>query len=321
MVTGTTKAEIIFEAAYIDPSRIIQPKTDTATTLTGPDTTSFSDTVVPMAHNPIIEGSRRLILNIETNGLDPFVNRIVTIGIQDPLKPSEPPIIIMLDDEEYMIKLLFTMIQDGDYNDLVGYGLSFDYRFILIKAMKYNIGCQDFYNCGLIDLMQAVAQGKFSYMYFPQKATSLSKVSAYFWGFPKIFPDLQLLKYYAEGDMEKVREFAIDQIVRTFALYSLFFRLIYSKFDPDTLGTPKEPENLPGTSQDTITSFSSGSESVSAVSNGVPPAEINSLLTIPEVSDTNVLNFKCPQCLAEWSNTQLNGSTICPICGTELKRI
>jgi len=321
MDTGTTKAEIIFEPAYVDPSRIIQPKEPGEITPIEPAEIPSTDVYVSMVKNPIIEGSRRLVLNIETNGLDPFTNRIITIGLQDPLKPNEMPTIIMLDDEAYMIKLLFTIIQDGDYNDLVGYGLSFDYRFILIKAMKYNIGCQEFYNCGLIDLMQAVAQGKFAFVYFPQKASSLSNVANYLWGFPKVFPDLQLLKYYAQGNMEKVREFAVDQIVRIFALYSLFYRIIYTKFDQDTLGTLSSPADLENSSTSPITSFSSGSESVSALSSGSPLPESNSLLTIPEVSDINVLSWKCDKCLAEWSEAQLNGSTICPICGAELKRI
>jgi len=321
MVTGTTKAEIIFEPAYVDPSRIIQPKEPGEIIPITPTEQPTDYVDVTMAHNPIIEGSRRLILNIETNGLDPFKNRIISIGLQDPLKPNELPTIIMLDDEAYMIKLLFMIIQDGDYNDIVGYGLSFDYRFILVKAMKYNIGCKEFYNCGLIDLMQAVAQGKFAFVYFPQKASSLSNVANYFWNFPKVFPDLQLLKYYAEGDMQKVREFAVDQIVRIFALYSLFYRIIYTKFDQDTLGTLSSPADLENSSTSPITSFSSGSESVSSISNTPEDVEDTSLLTIPEVSNLNLLSWKCDKCLAEWSESQLNGSTICPICGAELKRI
>jgi len=109
--------------------------------------------------------------------------------------------------------------------------------------------------------------------------------------------------------------------VRIFALYSLFYRIIYTKFDQDTLGTLSSPADLENSSTSPITSFSSGSESVSSISNTPEDVEDTSLLTIPEVSNLNLLSWKCDKCLAEWSESQLNGSTICPICGAELKRI
>ncbi len=252
---------------------------------------------IPAAKEPTAK--RSLVLNIETNGFDPLENRILSIGLQDSLSPDEAPTVLLAVRETDMLNSLFNIIKDGKYTELIGYGLSFDYRFILIKAMKYSIDCKEFFDCDLYDLEQAVAQGKFAFVYFPQKALKLSDTADFFWGYPKAFTDLEMMKYYASGDYDKVVEFTSSQITRILLLYYLFRKV----------------------SESPITSFSSGIESGNALSKGLPPAESKSLLTIPEVSSSNVLSWKCNQCMAEWSDLQLGGSTMCPICGNVLRQI
>jgi len=240
-----------------------------------------------------------IIFNIETTGFDPLNDRVIAIGLQDPLFPEANPIILMLEDEEQIISAFFEVLKLGGFNELIGYGLSFDYRFILMQAMYYGLTCKEFYDCEIYDLMQAVAQGKFSFVYFPQKALPLSDVADFLWEYPKPFSDTEMLKYYAAGDYDKVVEFTSSQITRILALYTTFRKITE---------TP-------------ITSFSSGIESGNALSKGLPPAESKSLLTIPEVYDKNVLEWKCNNCLAEWSEAQLGNSGLCPICGTQLVKM
>lgn len=254
---------------------------------------------VPYVPPPAPPEKKGIVFNIEATGFKPLEDRVISIGLQDPNFPEANPIVLMLADEKQLISAFFEVLEMGGFNELIGYGLSFDYRFILIKAMKYGLFCKEFYDCDLYDLMQACAQGKFSYMYFPQRALKLSDVADYFWSYPKPFSDLEMLKYYASGDYNKVVAFTSSQITRILALY-LTFRKITE--------TP-------------ITSFSSGEIGQSFISTSSPELENVSLLTIPEVSNKNLLSWKCDQCLAEWSEMQLNGSTICPICQTKLVKL
>jgi hypothetical protein len=250
---------------------------------------------------PIYETAEKkgIIFNIETNGFDPLSNRVISIGLQDPLFPEYNPTVIIIDDEEQIISAFFEVLKSGGYNELIGYGLGFDYRFILIKAMYYGLTCKEFYDCEIYDLMQAGAQGKFSFVYSPQKALDLSDLANYLWDYPKPFSDVEMIKYYVAGDYTKVIEFTSGQITRILALY-LTFRNI---------------------TENPITSFSSGVESMSVSSNETLSQSSNSLLTIPEVSSSNVLEWKCGQCMAEWSDLQLGGSRTCPICGNGLVMI
>ena len=254
---------------------------------------------VPYAPYPAAAEKKGLVFNIETTGFDPLVDRVISIGLQDPMFPEANPIVLMLTDEKQLISAFFEVLKLGNFNELIGYGLSFDYRFILMQAMYYGLTCKEFYDCELYDLMQACAQGKFSYMYFPQKALKLSDIAAFLWDYPKPFSDLEMLKYYAAGDYDKVVAFTSSQITRILALYTTFRKITE---------TP-------------VTSFSSGVVSESAFSMSSPELENVSMLTIPEVSISNLLSWKCDQCMAEWSNLQLNGATKCPICGTELRKI
>ena len=254
---------------------------------------------VPYAPRPEPAEKKGIIFNIETTGFNPLEDRIITIGLQDPLFPKANPIIIMLEDEKQMISAFFEVLKIGGFNELIGYGLSFDYRFILLNAMFYGLTCKEFYDCDLYDLQQAVAQGKFSFVYFPQKALKLSDVADFLWQYPKPFSDAEMIKYYLAGDYDRVVEFASGQITRILALYTTFRKIT---------------ESL-------ITSFSSGVVSEDTLSLGYPQTESESLLTIPEVSNKNVLAWKCDNCLAEWSEAQLGNSGLCPICGTRLRKI
>ena len=184
MVNAAATASITAEPAYVDPSQIIFPL------IRPPVTPAITPPGVPAPFE-----NRHLIINIETTGFDPLKDRIISIGIQNPLLPDELPVVLMHEKEEVMLNSLFTVIKEGGYGVLVGYGMSFDYRFILVKAMKHNIECKEFYDCDLLDMGQAMAQGKFEFVYFAQRQPKLSDVGDFFWSYPKPFTDLEMLKY------------------------------------------------------------------------------------------------------------------------------
>ncbi|GAG58975.1 unnamed protein product [marine sediment metagenome] len=145
MAAGEASATITREAVYVDPSLIIHPISKPI----GPPTTTPG---IPGISE--VTGKKRLIVNIETNGFRPWEHKILAIGLHDPLVPNVEPTVLMDPDEKMMVASLFMVIKEGGYNELVGYGLSFDYRFLLIKAMKYNLDCKEFYDIDLYDLKQ-----------------------------------------------------------------------------------------------------------------------------------------------------------------------
>ncbi len=247
---------------------------------------------------PTGPGKRGLIINIETTGFDPLKHRIIAIGLQDPLKPNEPPVVIMEHDEGLMLSILFSKIDDGAFNEVIGYGFSFDLRFVVVRAMKLGIPCKQFSDMDIYDLMQAMAQVKFQFVYNAQRPPKLSDVGDFFWGFPKPFTDLEMLKFYAQGQFSKVVEFTSSQITRILLLYNLFRGITENPFISATSGPGSSHTELR-----TISNFLSQSK-----------------LTIPEANAPLTWLAKCPVDLSEHDVPIDQAEFKCPIDGTIIKR-
>ena len=241
---------------------------------------------------------KRLVINIETTGLRPWKHRIIAIGLQDPLVPNELPTVIMLDSEEEMIKQLFQFIQSGNYTELIGYGLSFDYRFIYIKALKFGLGLKEWVNMALFDTMQLAAQVKMSFVYKAQQPPSLSALADYLWGFPKPFTDAQMIQHWLRQEFDQVLLFASAQITRILALYLTMTGLAEIQFSQSRSGVVK----------------------LNSVDVSPPNVTSNSLLTIPEANSPETWTAKCPVDLSEHEVPITQNEFICPIDGTLLKR-
>ena len=176
----------------------------------------------PFIENGIEAAGKSLIINIETTGLKPWEQRIISIGVQDPLNTTEQPIVLIELDEASMIMQLLEIIKSGGYTDVIGYGYAFDLRFLVLRAMKLGINCKQFVELRIFDLMQSMAQVLPKFVYKAKQPPSLSDVSDFLFGYPKPFSDLEMMKFYASGRLDKVIEFTSSQITRIMLLYHLF---------------------------------------------------------------------------------------------------
>ena len=253
----------------------------------------------PSAMVPTAPGKKRLIFNIETLGVNPLKNRIITIGFQDSEDVEGNPTVIMLDSEEQMLRNFLQILLDGEYNELVGYNLGFDYRYILLRCMYYNIPCKEFFDCELYDLMQAVQQGKLAFVYNPQKAPNLSDVSDFLFNYPKPFTDEEMIAFYEAGEYDKVLLFASSQITRTLVLYWTYRNV----------------------SENSFQTSSSGMGGAGSSSTTPPPGEKSGQLTISEVSAPEFQTWKCPVCLAEIKLAKGETPGACAICGNVMEKI
>lgn len=245
---------------------------------------------------PVTPGKNPLIINIETEGLYPWKHRIISIGLQDPSFPNELPTVIMMEDEALMIKALFNIIREFGHNQVIGYGYSFDLRFVVVRAMKFGITCKEFSDMDIYDLGQAMAQVKFQFVYYPQRQPKLSDIANFFWGYPKPFTDLEMMKYYKRGMFDKVVEFTSSQITRILLLYSLFRSI----------------------TENPITSFSPGVEGSKELLS--PPNTISAFSepTTSGVSNPELETRQCKECLADNFIQEGDVQPTCTICGAKL---
>lgn len=200
-------------------------------------------------------------------------------------------------DEEQLLKEFLRYFVDGAYTEIIGYNVSFDYRYLIAKCMYYRISCKEFARVELDDLMQLMKQIKRKFVFTMQKPYSLSDWCDYFFNFPKPFTDAEMLKYYKKGEMDKVIRFSSEQVSRTYMLYNLF------SFVTDT-------------------EYLSTSSSIAMSEGEGPPHMSNpepSPLTIPEAEEPKSITKKCPECLAETEFPKGTVDFICPICKTKIE--
>lgn len=80
---------------------------------------------------------KKIILDIEAENGDPKTGRILCIGTLD---VSREKIIVFTDDvEKYMVQRFVKYVNYHGYDEIIGYNLPYDLRYIFAKCMKYGI--------------------------------------------------------------------------------------------------------------------------------------------------------------------------------------
>ena len=269
----------------------LQPQAVAPTPIIVPNLPFFPALPPPV---PVIE--KTCILNIETTGTKPWEQRIIAIGFQDVDNIFAPPIVIMHENEAQMIWEFLNLYASGNYKTIVGFNLGFDYRFILLRAMSYNIACNEFAYTKIYDLMEKLVKGEKTFFFRYQTPPTLSDIADFYFGFPKDITDQEMIIAYKEGRLDVVYKFSSEQITRTLALYHLYDFII------------KNPvESLPP--------IFTGSEQISMENPHeiLPPGAVSSN---PGLGTK--LPLTCGNCLAEFISTPGITPTQCTICGTKL---
>lgn len=239
-----------------------------------------------------------LVLNLETLGIDPKKNRIITIGFQDTIAEESKPIVLLQDDEMNMLIDFMKFYVEGGYNRIITYNGSFDFRFISAKMMFYRLSCKEFLQTDIYDMMEIMQQAKLTFMFNPQKAGTLDEWGNYLLNYPKPFTDLKMMEYYKTGEWDRVFEFADSQITRTFELYKLWRATSELEYSGVPFGAP------PGSS---------------------PQAEEKESIKAEEVKPATPIQVKtwvakCPNDLSEHDVSIEKDEFICPIDGTLIKK-
>lgn len=222
---------------------------------------------------------KELLINIETTDLMPTKGRIYSIAFLDLTTPGAEIQVAVLNDEDVLINGFLDFFETGMYTKLVGYNVSFDYRYIFTKMMKYRRSSKAWKNVKLIDVMQIMKQVKEEFVFGYNKPGTLDAWGKMILGRGKYGSQELMLRKYISGDFNYVRAFQVRQIELTRDLYAL-------------------------------SRFCSGE---GFISSPTPiPEEISSIIP-SETPETPAIQGKktCPTCMAY----NPLSATICEICG------
>ncbi|MHA1303810.1 MAG: PEGA domain-containing protein [Candidatus Odinarchaeia archaeon] len=249
------------------------------------DPTPFTPLTTFQAIDPkLLPEERTMIVNIETTGIKPFASKIIAIGFLDLSLPDIKPFVLIDPDEKKILKAFLDIFKAGNYKKIIGYNVNFDYRYLITKAMAFQLGSKEFSITDSLDLMEAMTKGKVGYVFSKNKSYKLTEWAEYYFNFPKEITDAQMLKEYQKGNLDVVVKFASDQVIRTYELWKLWSLTTNKDIgvgNPEVLGSPLFPQEN--------------------------PTPDNTFVNQEEI-------IKCKNCLAESKKSELIGGKLCPIC-------
>lgn len=206
---------------------VLEPEEIEDSTYYDPAYLDFYDYVLPpyiteYQKLPKFEAAQKeLIINIETTGAKPWESRLICIGVMDP-NVSEPVTMNFIQEtEEATLQEFIVWFESMAYDTLIGYNVSFDYRFLYVLMQKYRFEVPAWKNLKLIDLMQQQKQVKEAFVYGMNPEGKLQDWATYLFGLPEYAPQEQVLKWLEEKNIDEIANFNSDKLVKSYYLYVL----------------------------------------------------------------------------------------------------
>jgi uncharacterized protein YprB with RNaseH-like and TPR domain len=104
----------------------------------------------------------KVILDVETEGLEPLKHRIIAIGILY-IDSGEIQIIDCSDNEEMGLRAFWGCVKSEDITKIYGFNIDFDWTFIKLRSLKYRIKMRHFKRYeDRVDLRQILNSNRFA---------------------------------------------------------------------------------------------------------------------------------------------------------------
>ncbi len=92
------------------------------------------------------------IVDIEVENKDPKFGRIICIGVKD--IETGKTLVFFDENEKTMIEDFLEYFHKHGFNEIIGYNILFDIRFIFVRCLKYGIASNGFFSAKHTDLME-----------------------------------------------------------------------------------------------------------------------------------------------------------------------
>jgi len=206
---------------------ILEPEEEEDYTFYTPEYYDFYDTLLPpaipeYAGLPTYSAEKReLILNIETTATLPWESRILAIGVMDPNDEVPQAINFIQATEEETLDQFIEFFEASPYTELIGYNVSFDYRFLYAAMQKYRKTAPKYMAARLYDLMQQQEQVKQAFVYGYNKPGKLDQWAEYLFGIKPPAEQKDIYKWYKEGNVEAIADFNTYKLTMCYYLWVL----------------------------------------------------------------------------------------------------
>jgi len=159
--------------------------------------------------------SKRCVLDIETEDLDPKVGRIICIGVKD--VESDKPIVFHDESEKQLLEDFLDYFHHKGFNEIIGYNILFDIRYIFARCLKYGLTSNGFFNSNHIDLMHIMKSVK--KVYSINKAGTLNEWSEFLFGAGKFPLSESIKEKFKKGKISEIIEYNKRDVEITYLLW------------------------------------------------------------------------------------------------------
>lgn len=157
----------------------------------------------------------RCILDIETTSFQPWSGRIICIGIKDACNGD---VQVFYDEDEGSLLMRFLRhVNKKHYNEIIGFNLAFDMRFIFARCLRYKIQTYGFFDTVQTDMMMILKNVKKGYNY--NQPGTLDDWANALLGKKKLFDNTQVPELYDQGRIQDLFEYNQNDLELTYELW------------------------------------------------------------------------------------------------------
>lgn len=164
---------------------------------------------------------KSMVLDMETTGALPWDSRIICIGVKDAALFDQPPTVFFDEDEKVMVEQFLAWFTAGGFDEIIGYNVSFDFRFIFSRCMFYQIQAPDFFAADLYDMMNVMKQVKRVFVFGFNKTGSLEDWMKYLWDETKAMTIDEIMAAYTRREYEPILDYCKQDVEYIFTLWLL----------------------------------------------------------------------------------------------------
>ena len=170
--------------------------------------------------------SNSCVIDIECSSFEPWEknSNIICIGVLD-TKTQE--IKIFYDSSEEKILLEFIrFFNKNNYNEVIGYNVKFDLRYLLSKLMKYRLPAKNLFKAKVTDIMLLLKSAGNGFSY--NKPGKLDQWSKLILGKGKLYDNTEIPSLYKQNKIEEIVRYNSQDLILTFALWERINFVLYN---------------------------------------------------------------------------------------------
>jgi DNA polymerase elongation subunit (family B) len=159
--------------------------------------------------------SRKCVIDIETESLDPKEGRIICIGIKDVECQSAE--VFYDDDEIEMLRRFLEYFHGKKFDQIIGYNILFDLRYIFARCLKYRIYSNGFFRSLHVDLMLIMKSVK--NVFSMNKPGTLEEWSQFLFGESKLETAESVPVLFTKGEIQRIIDYNRKDLELTYQLW------------------------------------------------------------------------------------------------------